>query len=405
MSRLVAPHGGGDLKPLLLHGEELHEEIEKAKTLTQVKMSSRETSDLIMMGIGAFTPLDGFMGKDDWQGVCDEMKMADGTFWPIPITLSTTEGQADSLKKNEEVALIDEETGELMGTMKVVEKYTIDKEHECKQVFRTTDHEHPGVHKVMAQEEVNLAGPVKVLSELHYPQEYGDLYMRPAETRQIFEEKGWSTVAALQLRNPMHRAHEYLAKTAIEVCDGVFIHQLVGKLKPGDIPADVRVKAINTLIEHYFVKDTCIQGVYPMEMRYAGPREALLHAVFRQNYGCSHLLVGRDHAGVGDYYGPFDAHHIFDEIPQGSLLLQPLKIDWTFYCHKCDGMASMKTCPHDKDDRVLLSGTALRKMLSEGKEVPDHFSRPEVLEILREYYSKLEEKVEIKLHKHTRAEK
>jgi len=405
MSKLIAPHGGGDLKPLLLQGDALHEERKKAKSLTEIKMTSRETSDLIMLGIGAFTPLSGFMGYDDWKGVCDEMKLTNGVFWPIPITLSTTKGQADSLKKGEEVALIDEESGELMGTMKVMEKYTIDKEHECRQVFRTIDPAHPGVHKVMTQGEVNLAGPVKVLNELHYPEEYGDKYMRPAQTRALFQEKGWSKVAALQLRNPMHRAHEYLAKVAIEICDGVFIHQLVGKLKPGDIPAETRVKAIDLLVEKYFVKDTCIQGVYPMEMRYAGPREALLHGVFRQNYGCSHLLVGRDHAGVGDYYGPYDAQHIFDEIPAGALLLQPLKIDLTFYCMKCDGMASTKTCPHAKADRVILSGTMLRKMLSENAEVPDHFSRPEVLEVLKEYYAGLDEKVEIKLHKHARGEK
>lgn len=407
MSRLISPHGSEKLKPLLLEGEELHEEIKKAKSLTQIRMSSRETSDLIMMGIGAFTPLEGFMGKDDWQGVCDKMMMVNGIFWPIPITLSTTEGQADSLKKGQEVALIDEESETIMGTMKVQEKYTIDKEYECKQVFKTTDHAHPGVYKVMTQEMVNLAGPVKVLSELHYPKEYGDLYMRPKETRAIFEEKGWSTIAALQLRNPMHRAHEHLAKIGVEVCDGVFIHQLVGKLKAGDIPADVRVKAINLLTEHYFVKDTYLQGVYPMEMRYAGPREALLHGVFRQNYGCSHLLVGRDHAGVGNYYGPFDAHHIFNEIPDDALLLKPLKIDNTFYCKKCDGMASMKTCPHSNENRVILSGTMLRKLLSENQPVPDHFSRPEILEVLKEYYAKLdeEEKVKIELHKHAKGEK
>ncbi|MFH0775146.1 MAG: sulfate adenylyltransferase [bacterium] len=405
MSKLIAPHGGGELKPLLLSAGEVQEERKKAKTLKEVKMSSRETSDLIMMGIGAFTPLDGFMGKADWQGVCDKMMLANGIFWPIPITLSVTKPEADSLKNGEEVSLLDEETGELMGTMKITEKYTIDKEHECKQVFRTIDRAHPGVDKVMTQKEVNLAGTVKVLNELHYPAEYGDKYMRPAETRALFQSKGWSTVAALQLRNPMHRAHEYLAKIAVEICDGVYIHQLVGKLKEGDIPGDVRVKAIDLLVEKYFVKDTCIQGVYPMEMRYGGPREALLHGVFRQNYGCSHLLIGRDHAGVGDYYGPYDAQHIFDEIPKGSLLLQPLKIDLTFYCIKCDGMASTKSCPHSKEDRVILSGTALRKMLSENEPVPDHFSRPEVLEVLKEYYATLEEKVEIKLHKHARGEK
>ncbi|NOY63978.1 MAG: sulfate adenylyltransferase [Nitrospirae bacterium] len=402
---LVNPHGKEKkLKPLLVEGDERKELLEKAKTLTQVRMTSRETGDLIMLGIGGFTPLEGFMGYDDWKGVCDEMKLSDGTFWPIPITLSTTKGQADSIKEGEEVALVDEETGEIMGVMTVQEKYTIDKEHECKQVFRTTDTEHPGVAKVMAQGDVNLAGPVKVLSEGVFPEKYKGIYMRPAETRKAFEEKGWSTVAAFQTRNPMHRSHEYLTKIAIEICDGVFIHMLLGKLKPGDIPADVRQKAIDALIENYYVKDTIMVGGYPLDMRYAGPREALLHAVFRQNYGCSHLIVGRDHAGVGDYYGPFDAQKIFDEIPADALETKPLKIDWTFYCYKCDGMASMRTCPHSKEDRLILSGTKLRKMLSEGEEVPEKFSRPEVLKILREYYESLTEKVEIKLHKYAEGE-
>ena len=399
---LVNPHGKDKvLKPLLLEGAEREEELKKAKSLNQVRISSREVGDLIMMGIGGFTPLEGFMGHEDWKGVCAEYKMADGTFWPIPVTCSTTEGQADSLKDGEEVALVSEETGDVMATMKVTEKYKIEKEYECQQVYTTTDTEHPGVAMVMNQEEVNLAGPVKVLSEGSFPKEYPDTFMRPAETRKMFQEKGWSTVAALQLRNPMHRSHEYLAKIAIEICDGVLIHQLLGKLKPGDIPAEVRVKAIDTLAENYFVKDTCIQAGYPLDMRYAGPREALLHALFRQNYGCSHMIVGRDHAGVGDYYGPFDAHHIFDEIPKDALETKALKIDWTFYCTKCDGMASMKTCPHGKEDRMMLSGTKLRQMLSEGEEVPDHFSRPEVLAILRKYYEGLSEKVEIKAHKYS----
>ena len=398
---LVNPHGKQKkLKPLLLSGAELKEEQKKAKTLTQVRIASREAGDLIMMGIGGFTPLDGFMGHDDWKGVVAEFKMADGTFWPIPITVSTTEGQADSIKKGDEIALVSEETGEVMATMKVTEKYKIDKEFECKNIFKTTEMEHPGVVMVMKQEAVNLAGPVKVLSEGTFPKDYPGVYMKPAETRKLFEDKGWSTVAALQLRNPMHRSHEYLAKIAIETCDGVLIHQLLGKLKAGDIPAEVRVKAIDTLAEHYFVKDTCIQAGYPLDMRYAGPREALLHATFRQNYGCSHMIIGRDHAGVGEYYGPFDAQKIFDEIPKNALETKPLKIDWTFYCTKCDGMASMRTCPHGKDDRLLLSGTKLRKMLSEGEDVPDHFSRPEVLKILRAYYEGLTEKVEIKTHKY-----
>ena len=402
MSKLVQPHGGKGLQPRLLQGAELTEARDKAKGLTQIKMSSRETGDLIMLGIGGFTPLRGFMGKADWKGVCENYTMSDGLFWPIPITLSTSKEQADSLQEGQEVALVDGETGELMGSMVVEEKYEMtraDKEFECKHVFRTTDMEHPGVAKVMAQGEVNLAGPVRVFSEGEFPKKYEGIYMTPTQTRKIFEDKGWSTVAAFQTRNPMHRSHEYLAKIAIEVCDGVLIHQLLGKLKPGDIPADVRSRAIGVLLDKYFVKDTVIQAGYPLDMRYAGPREALLHALFRQNYGCSHLIVGRDHAGVGDYYGPFDAHKIFDEIPAGALETKPLKIDWTFYCTKCDGMASMRTCCHGKEDRLILSGTKLRKMLSEGEEVPDHFSRPEVLAILREYYAGLTEKVEIKLHK------
>ncbi|MEJ2254660.1 MAG: sulfate adenylyltransferase [Nitrospirota bacterium] len=399
---LVNPHGKEKkLKPLLLSGGELKEERERAKSLTQVRISSREAGDLIMLGIGGFTPLTGFMGHDDWKGVCDRYTMADGTFWPIPITVSTTQGQADSIKDGEEVALVSEETGEVMATMKVTEKYKIDKEHECTQVYKTADMEHPGVAMVMKQADINLAGPVKVLSEASFPRDYPIIYLRPVESRKIFEEKGWSTVAAFQTRNPMHRSHEYLTKIAIETCDGVFVHMLLGKLKPGDVPADTRQRAIDVLIDKYYVKDTITVGGYPLDMRYAGPREALLHAVFRQNYGCSHLIVGRDHAGVGDYYGPFDAHKIFDEIPEDALETKPLKIDWTFYCKKCDGMASMKTCPHGKEDRLILSGTKLRKMLSEGEDVPDHFSRPEVLEILREYYAGLTEKVEIKTHKYS----
>jgi sulfate adenylyltransferase len=393
---LVPPHGAKELRPLLLSGQAREDEIKRARGLVKkVTMTSRETSDLIMMGIGAFTPLTGFMTREDWKGVCAEYKMADGLFWPIPITLSTND---EGVKEGDEVALIDDETQELMGTMKITQKYTIDQEHECKQVFRTNDSAHPGVQKVMEQGKYNLAGPVKVVSESTYPEEFKGIYQRPAESRKLFEDKGWTTVAALQLRNPMHRSHEYLAKIAVEICDGLYIHQLIGKLKEGDIPADVRVKAIEALVENYFVKNTVIQGGYPMEMRYAGPREALLHAVFRQNYGCSHLIVGRDHAGVGDYYGPFDAQKIFLEVPKDALALKPLNIDWTFWCYKCGGMASMKTCPHGKQDRLMLSGTMVRKTLSEGKALPQEFSRPEVVVILQQYYQGLDEKVEIKLH-------
>ncbi|MDH5632247.1 MAG: sulfate adenylyltransferase [Gammaproteobacteria bacterium] len=402
MSKLVKPHGGGELKPLLLEGDAAKAELERAKGLKQVKMSSRETGDVIMMGIGGFTPLEGFMTHADWQGVCDGYKMANGLFWPIPITLSTDSDNANGLNDGDDIALVDGETGAIMATMTITEKYSIDKAHECMMVYKTTEMDHPGVKMVMEQGDVNLAGPIKVLSLGGFPEQYGDQFMTPMQTRAEFEKRGWTTVAAFQTRNPMHRSHEYLAKIAIETMDGVLIHSLLGKLKPGDIPADVRSNAIGTLIDKYFAPNTVIQAGYPLDMRYAGPREALIHALFRQNYGCSHQIVGRDHAGVGDYYGPFDAHHIFDEIPKDALETQPLKIDWTFWCNKCDGMASMKTCPHSAEDRILLSGTKLRHALSEGGEVSDKFSRPEVLTILRAYYGSIKEedkvKVELKGH-------
>jgi len=400
---LVKPHGGAALRPLALTGTALDAERARAQKLPQLTVSSREKGDLIMLGIGGFTPLDGFMTHADWEGVCDGMRTTSGLFWPIPITLSASKEQAAAFPVGGDIALLDPDDGSVLATMLVTEKYAIDKAHECASVFRTADTEHPGVQMVMAQGELNLAGPVKVLSDGGFKAKYGALFLTPAETRAEFERLGWSKVAAFQTRNPMHRSHEYLAKVAIEVCDGVLIHSLLGNLKPGDIPADVRTRAIGVLTEKYFLGKTVVQAGYPLDMRYAGPREALLHALFRQNYGCSHQIVGRDHAGVGSYYGPFDAHHIFDQLPPGALETQPLKIDWTFWCYRCGGMASARTCPHGDADRLNVSGTKLRKWLSEGAEVPAEFSRSEVLEILREYYATIEAKdrVEVKLTGHS----
>jgi len=399
MPALVTPHGGGVLKPLMSAGAPLAAERARAQTLRAVRVSSREKGDLIMLGIGGFTPLEGFMTHADWQGVCDGYRTASGLFWPIPITLSTDRDTAATFKTGKDVALLDAESGEVLATMKVTEKYAVNKAHECATVFRTTDLEHPGVKMVMAQGEVNLAGPVQVLSDGGFKAAYGALFMTPAETRAEFERLGWSRVAAFQTRNPMHRSHEYLAKVAIETCDGVLVHSLLGALKPGDIPAEVRTRAIAELIGKYFRPGTVVQAGYPLDMRYAGPREALLHALFRQNYGCSHQIVGRDHAGVGSYYGPFDAHRIFDDIPHDALETRPLKMDVTFWCYRCGGMASGRTCVHDDKDRLQVSGTQLRKWLSEGSPVPAEFSRPEVLEILRAYYASLEEsgKMEVNL--------
>jgi sulfate adenylyltransferase len=416
MSKLVAPHGGKGLVCALLEGSAREAELKKAAGLKQIEISARAKGDLIMMGIGGFSPLSGFMTKADWKGVCENFQMADGTFWPVPITLDISAADAAAIKEGDEVALV--RKGETFATMKVTEKYEMtdaDKRWESEKVFRGAGDDsvgekfwqvalddHPGVQMVMAQKEFNIAGPVKVLSEGEYPAEYPGIYLRPAQVRAMFDERGWANVAALQLRNPMHRSHEYLAKIAVEVCDGVLIHSLIGNLKAGDIPAPVRIKAIDILIENYFVKENVYSAGYPLDMRYAGPREGLLHATFRQNYGVNAMLIGRDHAGVGDFYGLFEAQEIFDRIPVTGdsgkdLLCKPMKIDWTFYCYKCDGMASLRTCNHSKEDRVILSGTKLRKALSEGAEVVDHFGREEVLTHLRAYYEGLTEKVEVKM--------
>ena len=289
MANLVRPHGGpqggASLRPLMPEGEALAAARERAARLPVVPVSSREAGDMVMLGIGGFTPLDGFMGEADWRGVCDEMRTADGVFWPIPITLSVDAGAAGGIAAGGEVALVAPGASVPMAILAVTEKYAIDKAHECRAVFRTTDTGHPGVKMVMEQGEVNLAGRLTVLSAGTFPEEFGGLFLTPAETRARFEANGWSTVAAFQTRNPMHRSHEYLAKIAIEICDGVLVHSLLGNLKPGDVPASVRARAIDTLIEGYFVANTVLHAGYPLDMRYAGPREALLHALFRQNYG------------------------------------------------------------------------------------------------------------------------
>jgi len=421
MSKLVPPHGGKGLVIRLLEGAAKEAELKKAAGLKKVEITAQEKGDLIMLGIGGFSPPEGFMTKADWKGVVEKMMLADGTFWPVPVMLAVTPEDAAAIKAGDEITL--ERKGEIFATMKVTEKFELteaDKKWESEMVYKGAGddsaddkfwkvalEDHPGVKMVMERKPICLAGPVNVLSEGEYPTKYKGVYLRPAETRAMFDERGWANVAALQLRNPMHRSHEYLCKIAIEVCDGVIIHSLIGNLKPGDIPAEVRVKCIDTLCKHYFVEKNVVQGGYPLDMRYAGPREGLLHATFRQNYGVNKMIIGRDHAGVGDFYGMFEAQEIFDRIPYATtacpepgkaLLCEPLKIDWTFYCYKCDGMASLRTCPHTKEDRVILSGTKLRKMLSEGGEIPDHFGREEVLVQLRAYYEGLTEKVEIKMH-------
>ncbi len=417
MPTLIAPHGGTTLRPLLLPADQREEALKKARTLKRLPLSTREVSDLFMLAMGAYTPLAGFMGAADWRGACLEMRLESGLFWPLPVTLSCDEDAA--VAAGDEVALTDA-GGEILGILAVSEAYAIDKALECREVYRTTDEAHPGVAKVMAQGAVNLAGPVSVLSEGHFPATYRGLYLRPAETRALFAGKGWSTVAAFQTRNPMHRSHEFLAKVGLAVCDGVLIHQVLGALKAGDIPAEVRVRAIDWLVANHFPEGRVIQAGYPIEMRYAGPREALLHALFRQNFGCSHLVVGRDHAGLGDYYGPYDAQRIFDEIGADSLAIRPLKVDDTFHCFDCAGMATGNVCfaadggeerageeerhravaavatgaapgrPCRRGDggKLRISGTRLRAMFANAEAIPPEYSRDGVLAILRAYYDR-----------------
>ena len=391
MTSLIRPHGGGPLKPLRVAPSDRAVELKRAEKLKKVPLSSREVSDLLMLAMGAYTPLGGFMGRDDWRSCCISMTTSAGVFWPIPITVSCDGDLGSRIEIGEDVALVDGASLEVLAIQTVTDKYAIDKELECKQVFRTTDPAHPGVSKVMAQPPINLGGPIVALSEGRYPDTYKGLYRRPAETRALFAKSGWSKVAAFQTRNPMHRSHEYLAKIALEICDGLLIHQVLGALKPGDIPAEVRINAVAALVKNYFVADTVIQAGYPIEMRYAGPREALLHALFRQNFGCTHLVIGRDHAGVGSYYGPYDSQRIFDTLPPGSLDIQPLKIDITFYCYKCKAITTTKTCPHSADDRLTVSGTRLREMFAHREPIPEEFSRREVAAILQAYYDGLHE--------------
>ena len=375
---LIPPHASDQLQPLLVKDDDRLALQHYAKNLPAITLSSREAGDLVMLGVGGFTPLYGFMREEDWRSVCDNMHLANGVFWPIPITVSVTNAQADTLKLGDDIALKTPD-GQIIGILNVDSIYRPDKQFEAMQVFTTTDQSHPGVAMLMAQPPVNLGGKVRVFHDNGFKTQFGQYALTPQETRERFNQLGWYKIAAFQTRNPMHRSHEYLVKTVLELFDGVLIHSLFGNLKAGDVPANIRLKAINTLIHNYFVPNSVVHSGYPLDMRYAGPKEALLHALFRQNYGCSHLIVGRDHAGVGNYYSPFAAQDIFTQLRDEDLLIKPIKIDWTFYCHKCAGMASSKTCPHDSDDRVLISGTEVRRRLQTKERIPETFSRPEVV--------------------------
>ncbi|WP_434777740.1 sulfate adenylyltransferase [Neisseria sp. Ec49-e6-T10] len=378
---LISPHASKQLHPLRVPDHLLTERIIYAQTLPSITLNSRENGDLIMLGLGGFTPLEGFMGQKDWQNVCQNMHLQNGVFWPLPITVSVSEVFAQSIQEGQDVAL-KSPTGQLVGLLNISSIYQPDKAFEAQSVYGTQDITHPGVAVLMGQGPVNLGGKVEVFGDNGFKQHFGHHALTPQQTRDLFSELGWQKIAAFQTRNPMHRSHEYLVKTVLELFDGVLIHSLLGHLKEGDVPADIRVQAIDALIKNYFVPNTVVHSGYPLDMRYAGPKEALLHALFRQNYGCTHLIVGRDHAGVGDFYSAFAAQEIFDKLNEDDLLIKPIKIDWTFYCHSCGSMASTKTCPHDAKHRELISGTEVRRRLKAKETLPATFSRPEVVEQL-----------------------
>ncbi len=373
----MIPAHGGELVDLLARGEERDQLKQRAGSLARVSMSPKQAADLELLAVGGFSPLRGFQGSDDWRRVVDEMRLPDGLVWSIPVTLATGAEAAEG----DQVALHGPE-GNLLGVLSVEEVFERDVEHEAAHIYRTTDDKHPGVAALRAEGARCLAGPVRVVDLPAHPDAFQPYILPPVESRAAFAERGWKTIVGFQTRNPIHRAHEYITKAALEGVDGLFIHPLVGETKSDDIPAAVRMRCYETLIANYYPKERVLLAINPAAMRYAGPREAIFHALIRKNYGCTHFIVGRDHAGVGDYYGSYDAQHIFEEFDPLELEIEPLMFEHAFYCKITKGMATTKTSPAGPDDRVFLSGTKVREMLREGKRPPEEFTRPEVADIL-----------------------
>ncbi|MCI0769718.1 MAG: sulfate adenylyltransferase [Chloroflexi bacterium] len=375
----ITPHGGR-LINRELQGRERDEARAKARTLKQVPLDSTAVSDLELIAIGGFSPLTGFMGSADYLRVVDDARLANGLVWSLPITLGVTREQAAEITEGREVALTD--GGAPLALMRVDEVYGYDKRREAENVYRTTDEAHPGVARLYQQGEMLLAGEIRLIEHPASTRVFPEHQLPPARSRAAFAERGWRRIVAFQTRNPIHRAHEYIQKCALEVVDGLFVHPLVGETKGGDISAEVRMNSYLKLMSLYYPAGRTLLGVFPAAMRYAGPREAIFHAIVRKNYGCTHFIVGRDHAGVGDYYGTYDAQRIFDDFAPEELEITPLFFEHTFYCTLCGGMASAKTCPHGAEHHVTLSGTQVREMLSKGEIPPVEFTRPEVAKLL-----------------------
>lgn len=348
----------------------------------KIVLSDREIADLYQLAIGAYAPLKGFMEEKDYLSVVESLRLSDGQPWPIPITLGVSEGQAQSLRSDQPVILTGED-GRIHGTIRVTSLYRPNRTREAERVFGTSDVRHPGVNGLRQSGPVYIGGPVEIGA---HPELVGGLEWIPCRVKEEFDRRGWRRVVAFQTRNPIHRAHEYIQKCALETVDGLFIHPLIGPTKADDVPANVRIRTYQTVINRWYRKDRVLLAAYTGPMRYAGPREAILHALVRRNYGCTHFIVGRNHAGVGNYYGPYDAHRLFEQFDPGELGITPLYFEDAFYCYRCQGMTSNKGCPHDVEDRVILSGTEVRRFLERGRSLPTEFTRPEVAEILQDHY-------------------
>ncbi len=381
----IKPHGG-TLVDQTISEAELPDILKRSQELSHFPLRIMEQEDLRLIATGAYSPLRGFMGKSDYESVVETGHLTSGLPWTLPIVLGFDLETADRISDGDEVALTAKGTGKLIGLMTVEERFSVDLDKEAQEVFRTTGDEHPGVQAIRGRGEVLFGGSVRMLPS-EVSSEWAHKYLEPKETRMLFQLRGWETVVAFQTRNPIHRAHEYLMKVALEFVDGLMIHPLVGSTKGDDIPADVRMDCYQVMLDKYLPGDRAVLSVFPAAMRYAGPREAVFHAIVRKNYGCTHFIVGRDHAGVGNYYGTYDAHDIFKEFSLEAIGIEPLFFDHAFFCSVCEGMATTKTCPHDPKNRIFLSGTKVREMLEKGEVPPPEFTRNEVAKILIQAYA------------------